>query len=835
MTALERPQLLGRLAAAVRAHPMVFVQAPPGYGKSTAIAETIERLDYPVVRYDAAPWDTDGFVEPLVTAVRTVRPDFGRRALALADAGADPRRIGSAFAADLKHVADVLLIVIEDVHLLGETFGAFMDGLFRDPPPAVAWLLSSRIAPQFSVAELLLRDLARVFSSEDLRFDREAIVALARRMAPELGPERIEELVVRTEGWPAGVILSLRTGSVPVATADGSFEAASAFLVEQLLRTFHAEELATLERLAVYDVIDDRVIDAAAGGDARNVLNRLDLRGAMIARLPDGALRVHPMLRDVVVQRIVRRDGAHAVRALHANAARHYAASDRLPAALFHLEAAVDAQATHDLLLLHGRTAIERGYGAQVTRLTAHLDSSAVGDPALRAYLAGWHAKQHGEDRARDRFGDAAAAAQLTGNAELAFAARIEVIEHDLARGRSVPATAIDELRRSAETLGLEARAIAEIRAGWHAAIDGRFADALASANDSAVARLPQQRHATAPLRAYALTVLGRFAEAEAELVGLIEGLQDADRLGLRAKTLIWSARLALLRGETSSAYADALEGRRTGSALVSPAEAAAMHIALAEAATHIGDVAIAEEAVKAGRATASAAWYELDRARFPALASLYGARSVFLRHGARAALAVLEASANEPAPDVQRAMLAADAAWYARLSDAAFADRVARAGTLIASAVPRDAADAVGLNAATVLLATLIGRAKLAIDPPVPDFAAFAALRAGFGELERRGPRFESALVRALADAPTARPDGPATAAEERLTPREAEILDLLALGLTNKEIAQRLFLGTRTVETHVARILGKLGVTSRSRAIAAHIRRSSDVPTAW
>ena len=67
-----------------------------------------------------------------------------------------------------------------------------------------------------------------------------------------------------------------------------------------------------------------------------------------------------------------------------------------------------------------------------------------------------------------------------------------------------------------------------------------------------------------------------------------------------------------------------------------------------------------------------------------------------------------------------------------------------------------------------------------------------------------------------------------------EALTPREAEILALLASGLTNREIAQRLVLSARTVETHVARITAKLGVSSRARAVARAIALGLVVPPA-
>lgn len=66
-------------------------------------------------------------------------------------------------------------------------------------------------------------------------------------------------------------------------------------------------------------------------------------------------------------------------------------------------------------------------------------------------------------------------------------------------------------------------------------------------------------------------------------------------------------------------------------------------------------------------------------------------------------------------------------------------------------------------------------------------------------------------------------RPSEPQT---EALTPRETEVLQLLARGLANKEIARDLGIGEKTVKTHVSNILSKMGVLSRTQAALQAVR---------
>ena len=81
-----------------------------------------------------------------------------------------------------------------------------------------------------------------------------------------------------------------------------------------------------------------------------------------------------------------------------------------------------------------------------------------------------------------------------------------------------------------------------------------------------------------------------------------------------------------------------------------------------------------------------------------------------------------------------------------------------------------------------------------------------------------------EVALSPAIAAQLVARMREPAPAP---LTPRETEVLRLVADGLSNREIGERLFLGESTVKTHLLRTFEKLGVNDRTRAVTLAMQR--------
>jgi DNA-binding NarL/FixJ family response regulator len=143
------------------------------------------------------------------------------------------------------------------------------------------------------------------------------------------------------------------------------------------------------------------------------------------------------------------------------------------------------------------------------------------------------------------------------------------------------------------------------------------------------------------------------------------------------------------------------------------------------------------------------------------------------------------------------------------------------------------------GLDAAREILAQTSSKVLMLTTFDLDDYV-YTALRAGAsGFLLKDAPAEEliravrviaageallapSVTRRVIADLVT-RPTAPRRSADDlaRLTPRETEVLQLVARGMSNSEIAAELFVADETVKTHVGNVFSKLGLRDRAQAV--------------
>lgn len=123
-----------------------------------------------------------------------------------------------------------------------------------------------------------------------------------------------------------------------------------------------------------------------------------------------------------------------------------------------------------------------------------------------------------------------------------------------------------------------------------------------------------------------------------------------------------------------------------------------------------------------------------------------------------------------------------------------------------------------------------------IALTASIDEPRMMGVLRAGASGYIRKNAEPETLLdaVRAVARGRTViDPDAAQVLANaidtpaESLTPREVDVLRLLALGHSNRDIADALAIGEETIKTHVSRVLAKLHVDNRAQAIVEALRR--------
>ena len=385
-------------------------------------------------------------------------------------------------------------------------------------------------------------------------------------------------------------------------------------------------------------------------------------------------------------------------------------------------------------------------------------------------------------------------------------------------------ATALSHL--DAAALGLDQLADGDVAAhlnslawfAWCEAFVERFDDAEAHADRArGLARVAGQAHVLALLgmvRAYCELERGSVAQAAEEAAAAAEESLLVGNGPLRCWALALGCAAATAAGEVERALvlgAEAVE--EAGDDIVS----ALASCYQAEALLASGDAAGARDVVLAGAGGEELAfieepfrprWFALLAEAEAALGDLDAARTWLARARAAAAASTLagrEALALRAAAVVERAAGDLDAALAA-----------AREAT--------EAAQRAGLaterGRALLLEGELLaqtGDAKRAVE----RLRAAEETLAGCGAWRSRDDAAK--LLRGLGHRPTAPRRAGHAVGDALLSAREAEVVELVAQGHTNKEVAADLFVSEKTVESHLANVFAKLGVTSRAAAAAA------------
>lgn len=362
---VKRPRLTALLNAGLHRR-LTLVSAPPGFGKTTLVSEWGDTCQRPVawLSLDERDQDFSRFLVYLIAAIQTVVADFGAGLLGLLQSPQMPPSdvILTILINELSRVPEPFLLVLDDYHLLeSKPVDQALAFLLDHLPPMLHLVLATREDPQLPLARLRARDQLTELRIADLRFSAaEAADFLKQSMKLNLSPEHIAALEARTEGWIAGLQLAAISvqGHADAGRFIASFTGSHRFIMDYLVEEVLLQQSDSVKQFLLQTSIlprisaslSDALLASATPGGGR-ILDYLDQANLLVVRLDDQRqwYRYHHLFADMLYARLLR-DSPALVPVLHGRASLWFEQNQCLPDAIRHALAAQDSLRAADLL-----------------------------------------------------------------------------------------------------------------------------------------------------------------------------------------------------------------------------------------------------------------------------------------------------------------------------------------------------------------------------------------------------------------------------------------------------------------------------------------------------
>ena len=341
--AIERSRLLGFLEAAA-ARRLVLFKAPAGYGKTTLAAEWCQKLREAgaIVAWlslDADDNEPGAFAYHLARAVESAAPGLGREAVELLQASSliPARNVISSLLNAVPEIEGETYLFLDDFQILtDQRCHELTTLLLRYAPSNLHLVLISRAEPRFPLSRVRLDDEIVEIDAFLLQFNlQETRQFLGDVLCRRLGPSGVARLHSATEGWPAALQLariSLINSPDPVAHV-GTFSGTTRNISEYLDDTLATEPAAVVDFLlktSVLDQMNGPLCCAVAGTpDGASILQALEREQFLLVRLDQSgsSYRYHHLMREYLRGRLRAKMGEQ-LPEIYRRAYRWYAAQE---------------------------------------------------------------------------------------------------------------------------------------------------------------------------------------------------------------------------------------------------------------------------------------------------------------------------------------------------------------------------------------------------------------------------------------------------------------------------------------------------------------------------
>lgn len=362
-----RSRLIGRLNEGLH-QKLTLLSAPAGFGKTTLVSDWVSSCERPTawLSLDAGDNDLDHFLAYLVATLRSIEPTIGEEVIELLQSP-PPLPTEPILTMLLNEIADVLapfILVLDDYHLIdSQSIDHTLTFILDHLPPQMHLVIITREEPQLPLARLRVRSQLTELRAADLRFSSdEAAEFLNQGMSLNLSAADITALETRTEGWIAGLQLAalsmqgLQDTTAFIKSFTGSHRFVLDYLVEEVLQQQPEHVQNFLLHTSILDRLCGSLCDAlllessASGQEALEYLERANL---LVIPLDNQRqwYRYHHLFADMLQARLMQEQPNQAQN-LHGRACEWYEQNNLRADAIHHALAAQDFERAADLIEL---------------------------------------------------------------------------------------------------------------------------------------------------------------------------------------------------------------------------------------------------------------------------------------------------------------------------------------------------------------------------------------------------------------------------------------------------------------------------------------------------
>jgi len=867
---VPRPRLYERLDEGLTRR-LTLVSASAGFGKSTLVASWLSEKGRPAAWLSLDQGDNDPvrFWTYLIAAIQTIHQKIGMEARQIVSApqlrSIEP--VVVSLINDISQLPDGLIVVLDDYHLIeADQVHTGLSYLLEHQPPNLHIILGTRVDPSISLARLRAHNQLIEIRAEDLQFStEEAAILLNEKMGLHLKPDHIEALNTHTESWVVGLqlaALSLKghpSYDTFIEEFTGGHQFILDYLIEEVLVRLPDAQREFMLRTSILERFCGNLCQAVTG-DPASVKLLDEIRKSNLFLIPLDTrgqwFRYHHLFAEVLYT-LLEQDHPSEMDALHLKASTWFESEGHTGEAVDHALCSGNVARAKELVFKHWLAFFHRGEVATVLRWLDALPKEIERDDPSISLARCWVLFLRGQnsaiephlEQANNAYEQLVSKGTLSGVQRDLVAGQMAMMRSVLARGRGDHAGSVAYVEKAVRLIPAEM--LEGVGTGWTMlaaarAGAGNFDGAIEAYDHGITISLAEGNLIAAYGCVYGqsmyMLLQGRMNEAEANCQSTIEravseGHGDFPAAGSLYVTM---ARINLERYRLDEAEVCLNTGLRI-------ARPGGFSEAVRTGRYLRGHLA----ATRGDLVTAAAIFQETEQIINAMddpylIGELNGEWArLCLKAGdleaARQKLNILE----EKMTATQHANLLL---WWRALSPRLLCaeKHFEEARAVLAEYIPR-----VRATNSNGELIRLLGLQALTLDALGDRMSARSALREALtlgapeGYIWRwldAGPGIEPLLreLKDVHDTPkTFRPyldilldtcrsifgESARTQPGElpdTLTSRELEIMHLICNGYSNPEIASKLVVTINTIKKHTSNIYGKLGVRSRTQAIA-------------